>query len=59
MKTKIKKQYCDNFDEHDYKGKHVAKFRCELCNGTFCKKCEEMFFGECPQCPPPRLFPIK
>lgn len=37
----------------------VGKYECENCGMVFCKKHEKAGYGECPECPPPRLIEIE
>ena len=56
MKKKVK-HYCDECESSDIV--RIAKYECSECQFHVCKKCEHSLMGECPQCPPPQLIPIK
>ena len=45
----------DNCEYHNKK----ATYECEECGTKFCTPCEEINYGECPECPLPRLKRIK
>ena len=58
MKKKTVKIGCDN-DYGDDEKHGVGRYKCELCGTVVCKKCYEQSSGECMDCPPPMLLPIK
>lgn len=55
-KKRVKK-YCI---EHEAEGvKRIAIYECVLCTEGYCDDCHSMTMGECTQCPPPQIVPIR